>query len=226
MDTVRKVHISMNKFSQNQGLGIISQKDLVLTQFLYIGYQASQPETLGVNGTKEQFGNCVHMWRLVGKLLGIEDRFNLCTDNLEGSLKRIDDVREWLIKPALEFPAEGFEAYTKVAVKGMFNFHPTLEYDSMMFFLKRLAKVPNYNYFDWEENHGSENGNKEIIGKMSYLSRSVLFFHIFIHQYLLKNVVTRWIFNIGTILLGLSQKVPILAAYNFGWKNAKITLKQ
>ena len=216
----------MNKFSSNQGIGLISQRDLVTTQFLYVGYQVSQPEVLGVKGTREQFEDFAHMWRLVGKLLGIEDRFNLCTENFEESLKRIDDVREWILKPALEYPSEEYEAYAKVAVKGMFNFHHTLEYDSIMFFLKRLAKVPNYNYFDWEENHGTENGNKEIIGKMSYLSRSVLFFHMIIHQYLLENVVLRWIFNIGTILLGLSQKIPLLAAYNFGWKVANVYIKQ
>lgn len=216
----------MNKFSVNQGLGIISQRDLVATQFLYVGYPVSQPEVLGVNGTKEDFGNCVHMWRLVGKLLGIEDRFNLCTDNLEESLQRIDDVREWFLKPTLEFPSEGFEAYSRAAIKGMFNIYPTIEYDSVMFFLRRLAKVPNYNYFDWEENYGSENGSKEIIAKMSYWSRSVLFFHIVIHQYLLKQFVTRWICNFGTICLSLLVKFPILAAYNFGWKVAIVSLKQ
>lgn len=72
---VKNLHNSASKRGCKAGLNGISQKDMALTQFGFIGYQVIRSRYLGVyDATAEDWKALIHLWRVVGYLLGIEDR--------------------------------------------------------------------------------------------------------------------------------------------------------
>lgn len=49
--------------------------DMALTQFGFMGYLLTNPTYLGIYGAKEKDVEAVvHVWRVLGYMLGIEDR--------------------------------------------------------------------------------------------------------------------------------------------------------
>lgn len=57
------------------GLNRITQKDMALTQFGFMGYALARPKEIGIyNATREELESLIHIWRVVGYILGMEDR--------------------------------------------------------------------------------------------------------------------------------------------------------
>jgi len=71
---VRKRHCTAARKARKAGFGPISQLDMVLTQFAFMGFGLLVPEKLGLSGSPEEQEGFIHFWRTVGHLLGIEDR--------------------------------------------------------------------------------------------------------------------------------------------------------
>lgn len=72
---VKNLHNSASNRGCKAGLHRISQKDMVLTQFGFMGFQLTREKIFGVyNATPEDWEAFIHIWRVVGQLLGIEDR--------------------------------------------------------------------------------------------------------------------------------------------------------
>ena len=72
--SVRLRHCTAARKARKVGLRPISQLDMVLTQFGFMGYGLLAPEMLGLTTSQEDLEGYVHFWRTVGHLLGIEDR--------------------------------------------------------------------------------------------------------------------------------------------------------
>ena len=59
----------------DNGLNRIYQKDMVITQFAFVGYVLVMPKTVGLaHATPEDQLGFHHFWRVTGYLLGISDR--------------------------------------------------------------------------------------------------------------------------------------------------------
>ena len=71
---VRTRHCTAARKARKAGFGPISQLDMVLTQFGFMGFGLLVPEKLGLSGSPEEQEGFIHFWRTVGHLLGIEDR--------------------------------------------------------------------------------------------------------------------------------------------------------
>lgn len=75
MGIVKNLHNSASKRSCAAGFKRISQKDMAFTQFGFMGYAVTNPEYLGIyNAKEEDFEAFIHVWRVIGHLMGIEDR--------------------------------------------------------------------------------------------------------------------------------------------------------
>ena len=74
LHNVRKKHCVVSKRSSEAGLGRITQLDMALTQFGFIGFSLLCPEQLGIKATEEDFEGLVHLWHVIGYLLGMDDR--------------------------------------------------------------------------------------------------------------------------------------------------------
>ncbi|XP_011868835.1 PREDICTED: uncharacterized protein LOC105562531 isoform X2 [Vollenhovia emeryi] len=80
---VRRKHCIAFKRSTEAGVHKPTQLDMVLAQFGFMGYSVLSKEYLGIYVTSEEMEGVVHLWRVIGSMLGIDDKFNLCTGTVE-----------------------------------------------------------------------------------------------------------------------------------------------
>jgi len=72
---VHGLHCAASRASQTSGLGLrVTQKDMVLTQFGFIGLMLLKKKELAIKGTEEDEMSIVHFWRTIGYFLGIHDK--------------------------------------------------------------------------------------------------------------------------------------------------------
>lgn len=57
----------------------LSQYDMLITQFAFIGFVILMPTKFGIQWSAYDLECVVHFWRLIGYLLGIEEEYNLCS---------------------------------------------------------------------------------------------------------------------------------------------------
>lgn len=75
LNIIRWKHSITSRRSLDSNEGGILQKDMVLTQFGFIGYILIVPEVIALTNKKEEREAINHFWRVVGHLLGIPDRY-------------------------------------------------------------------------------------------------------------------------------------------------------
>lgn len=135
LEIVRKIHIKINQRSAKVDKGIISQTDMALTQFLFMGFATLMPEQFGIVGSQEQFEAFSHFWRLIGYLLGTEDRFNCCGENLAETRRRLRSMTEDIFRQNLTKYDENFHKYTSTVWKGLWYSDPTIHYGKLISFM-------------------------------------------------------------------------------------------
>lgn len=72
----------MHNTASNQGskkLKVrITQKDMALTQFGFMGLAVCRSKMVGVHdATDDEWRSFIHVWRVVGYILGIEERYTM-----------------------------------------------------------------------------------------------------------------------------------------------------
>lgn len=74
MIAVKGKHCAAGKKAVTNGLGFISQLDMALTQFGFVGIAVLKAKNMGFVGTAEEVEGFIHVWRTIGYCMGIEDR--------------------------------------------------------------------------------------------------------------------------------------------------------
>lgn len=75
MMLVKNKHNYASKKCVQVGLGRITQKDMAITQFGFMGYAVFQSEKVGLYHIDyEDLRAFIHVWRVVGYVMGTEDR--------------------------------------------------------------------------------------------------------------------------------------------------------
>jgi len=214
------MHVVINKRSTKAGVGIISQKDMAITQFLFIGFSLLMPDMFGIVGNYEQFDAFNHFWRVIGFLLGTEDRFNCCGETVEETRRRMQAIKEDMLLPAWKEPFPESIPYTRATFGGLWHMDPTLHFESMMFMIQRAIGLPAYYYFD-SESSGFNDENVKIFDSMSLYTKFRIFVDVIMFEYLSHMFIFRWIFNIFRIfIIALLEIYPILPLISFGKKYA------
>lgn len=221
---VRRIHFNRNIKITDAGVGIISQKDLSLVQMAMVGFAMSDAELCGFHGTPEQFECYNHLWRVIGHLLGIKEKFNFCGETAEVTKHRMNAIKKHVLIPTIKNPPEHFDSYTRTAIEGMSYYNPFLSYDSIFYYGKRWIGLPDYYYFE-SERISKDDSNTENLAKLGWWHRIRLFWTILTIQYFTKFWVTRWIQNIFYILVSkFLDFYPISAIRHFGTKRAYIKI--
>jgi hypothetical protein len=222
IETVRRHHSFASQSSNTANIGIISQRDMCITQFGFMGFVVLFQDQLGIACSQQEMNDFCHFWRVLGNLLGIKDEFNLCCDSFEETKERLESVRTKFILPALTETSNDFDTMSKFCVSGLQCFNFIDLYKPTIFNLKRLIGVENYYYF---QNEVPENFDRK---KLKYLElsryeRFSLFMSIFIRQYLLKYFIIRWMHNIFIRINEFFMRhFPIIAIMRFGWRKAYV----
>ncbi|XP_043273180.1 uncharacterized protein [Venturia canescens] len=221
LKNVRKKHCIASRRSFEAGVGKITQLDMALTQFGFMGFPLLCDKRLGIVTTEEELEGLIHFWRVIGRMLGIEERFNICNGSVEETRALCRRLLEDIFLPHLAKPSEDFDEMGRVLLEGLWPVNPFIDNDAFRAFTIDLvtSAVPN-------NNHPLMIGTRT----MSRYSRFVLNLQLFVHEYLIAatyrwSFVFRAIFN-AQMRMGifLTERFPFLAYWLFGRSNSCVNI--
>jgi hypothetical protein len=177
---------------------------------------------LGITDDRQGMEDYVHFFRVLGYLLGIEDRFNLCAETLDETVDRCKAVTEQLFVPGLQVESEGFKKMAKDIADGLWHVNPALNHEVFIYFVKRLSGVPGFTYWNSENEDGQP--SKEL-KKLGLKSRITLFILAVRLEILMTFRVLRAYFN---FMLRVDRVInhyfPWLAMISYGVKKAYVRI--
>lgn len=226
---VRKRHIVTSRFAENAGHGHISQKDMALTQFGFMGFILIRPHVLGVQVNRDDFEAFVHFWRVIGHMIGIHERFNLCTDSWRTTAARLEVILQQVYRPALQDAPPDFAHMASALIEGLWCFNPFSFTDPMLYFTRMMSDCDGYVYLGSNPRRLlDDGGNREADAKveqMHWWYRLILWFQITVHTFLLNFAVIRWYMNQQIYISSFIIKwFPFLAIWQFGVRKAYVRI--
>lgn len=114
------------------------------TQFAFIGLIVLYPEKFGMKrATKKEMEGFVHMWRCIGWLLGIEDKYNFCRfDNLSDAVSWTKHIMKHIIKPSLKISVTAeYEQMGRAVALGARNY-TSASYETLFLFIGWVLDIP------------------------------------------------------------------------------------
>lgn len=124
----------------------VSQYDMALTQWAFIGVAILHPEECGLHDvTDEDLDNLIFFWKVMGYLHGIEDRFNLCAEDIHVTRELFRYVWENVYKPvcvAAPHPAPTGYEMTKGIVVALRVFNPSVKWITFMKYWYKILEMP------------------------------------------------------------------------------------
>lgn len=121
----------------------LNQGEMAATQFAFMGLAILYPDQFGIHyATEEDFDSFCYLWRCIGYLLGMEDRYNFCRGSLEEIKQRSRDMIESYLKPNLRDVTSEWKHMTGCLVAGVNYYFPGAVYASTVLYLCQLINVP------------------------------------------------------------------------------------
>ncbi|XP_012061873.1 PREDICTED: uncharacterized protein LOC105625144, partial [Atta cephalotes] len=142
MNSIRWHHKISTKMSKKAGIGEIYQKDMVLTQFGFLGYIFTSSKYFGLNITLEEEEAFNHFWRVNGYMLGITDKLNLCRKNAKETTELCYKIKD-LYKTYLSNGSPEFYEVTLNTLNAVWYVDVTSDIDSFMAFAYKLHGLPD-----------------------------------------------------------------------------------
>lgn len=168
--------------------------------------------------TRDNVDALVHFWRVIGHMIGIEDKYNLCTNSWPTTKLRLEIVLAEVYRPNLQNTPADFLHMATALLNGLWCFNPFLTAESFIYFTKMMSDCDGYVYMGSNLNmieHGAEATDK--LDEMHWYSRLILWFQFTMHCYLLNFVIIRWYMNsqihVSTFII---HYFPFLAIFKFG----------
>ncbi|CAH2051904.1 unnamed protein product, partial [Iphiclides podalirius] len=148
---VRRRHIVMTQAAKLKGQGMISQRDLALTHFGFIGLAVLKHDKFGIQTLEEDDWEAYNQfWRVIGFMIGIEDRYNICRDAIAETRQVCRLILQRVYTPCLADTPEYFEYMARIMLEGVSSANPTVNTPSLLYWSKYLAEVPGYVYTEDE----------------------------------------------------------------------------
>ncbi|XP_037044901.1 uncharacterized protein LOC119080606 [Bradysia coprophila] len=147
LNTIRKMHLLASNSASKKMIGLITQSDLVLTTFGFMGLALVRPHFLGIRcDNKEDREGFTHFWAVIGHMLGVEDHFNMCLFSLETIEHICSILIRYFFIPVIQLETVKFKEMTNVLLNGLSPFMPHMSYDIQLFLVKRIIGVPGHQY--------------------------------------------------------------------------------
>lgn len=212
---VRNMHFSV---------GFVSQRDMVLTQFSFMGFFFISRKELNIQCSDEEMKNLCHFWRVLGHLHGITDEFNLCCESFDETLERLQIIKTDFFIPALSNCSDEFIEISKYAVSALQCYDIVDFYEPIIFNVKRLIGLPDYYYLESEIPENYDRTKLKYL-QLSYIDRVNLFLSVITRQFLVKYWIIRWFYNCLMYIAELSIRYfPIVAIIRFGPRKAYVRI--
>nr|CAD7601260.1 unnamed protein product [Timema genevievae] len=137
--SVHSRHCAATHKAQKAGLGPISQLDMSLTQFGFMGYGLLYPRKLGLAGNEDDFEGFIHFWRTIGHVLGIEERFNICRESVLETRILCQRLVDEVFVAGLTAPPPQFAEMARSLLDGTWAMVPFIDHDAFLHFTKQLV---------------------------------------------------------------------------------------
>ncbi|CAL7949976.1 unnamed protein product [Xylocopa violacea] len=218
---VRKKHCTAFRRSLMAGLNRVSQLDMALAQFGFMGFTLLSGDYLGVNNTSEELEGLIHFWRVVGSMLGMKDKYNICSGSVEETRALCRRLLDEVFLPSFASGNKDFNEMSYTLIKSLWPVNPYMDPTAFVKFTFILASSAATN-----NNHSL----KIDPSSMSWYSRFILNLQLIVHKYLLPPAYWwsrffRTFFN-GQMRLAiyLTENFPFLAFWNYGIKNSYVNI--
>ncbi|XP_011503612.1 PREDICTED: uncharacterized protein LOC105366763 [Ceratosolen solmsi marchali] len=221
LHNVRKKHCIISQRSSQAGLRRISQLDMALTQFGFVGFTLLSGDQLGVVATIDELNGLVHFWRVIGYVLGMEDKYNLCNGSsieCQALCRRLlDDV----FLPYFSTKNKKFDLMGRILIEGLWPVNPYLDPKAFTAFTFHLAVS------------SATNNNHSVVidtSTMSSYSRFILNLQLLVHKYLMPptywwSKYCRTFFNaLMRLSIFLTENFPLLAYRVFTERKSHINI--
>ncbi|KFM80476.1 hypothetical protein X975_09063, partial [Stegodyphus mimosarum] len=143
--TVRSMHARVAKrmAARNDGVVYVSQWDMAVTQWAFVGPMVLFKSRVGLHGcSDEDYKALIHFWRVIGYLLGIEDKYNLCDGNYEQIVSACQNLLEKEYKVRMSNPDPTSVNMAKNVVAAMSLIQDFLTWESMANYIHDLVDLP------------------------------------------------------------------------------------
>lgn len=147
LNVIRWKHRTNSKRCTHAGIGGIYQKDMVLTQFGFLGYTILTPETFGLRITPEDAKALNHFWRVTGYMLGIPDQLNLCRKNAAETHRLCQKIRDVYVDYFKNAPPE-FYTLAITSLDGIWYIDLSVDKHAMMALTYRVHGL-EYKKLGW-----------------------------------------------------------------------------
>uniref|UniRef100_U5EQH2 Uncharacterized protein n=1 Tax=Corethrella appendiculata TaxID=1370023 RepID=U5EQH2_9DIPT len=145
LNRIRKMHLNASNSATKHNIGFISQAELAMTTFGFLGFALLRPQFLGIEyGNREDREAFIHLWAVVDYMLGVRDEFNMCLFKLEIVEIICKIMLRYVFIPLLQFETVEFKIMVNAFLKGMSEFTPLNTYGTTMFLARRMAGIPGY----------------------------------------------------------------------------------
>lgn len=217
---------------------------MVITQNSFMGHVLTYHRQFGITNDPEMLHAFSHFWRVIGHMIGIEDRFNLANGDLDTVTSRCAAIFRHILVPGLMNAKKDLPMMANAYFDGLMGVSSEFEAEKFIFISKRMSMVPGY-YITERERHDQlafiekyphyVPNKEELVQEMGQYEEKCKSFSqlkwaqrwdIMITDYILLNIVpkcdlARRIFNwINDLRIFFVKHMPILAIYRFGYKNA------
>lgn len=73
LEAVRKFHFSASRSATIASVGMVSQRDMAITQYGFLGFSILTQNETGIQANRKEIEDFIHFWRVLGCLIGIRD---------------------------------------------------------------------------------------------------------------------------------------------------------
>ncbi|KOB52250.1 Uncharacterized protein OBRU01_26231, partial [Operophtera brumata] len=188
--------------SKLKGVGQVSQRDLALTMFGFIGFSMLKPDAFGIRQSNERdWEGYNHFWRRV-------------------------------FTPCLENVPEYFEHSARVMLDGLWSINPTIDVDANLWWCRYLADVPGPAVAGlpdlsprklYYKDYNSVESSPEY-KQLNFKSKTKLYLN-YLYVSLYTCCLGRWYFNVNfKFSLFLMRYFPYVAFFRFGIKSSIVNV--
>ena len=123
----------------------ISEHDIMITQFAFIGFIVIKPKCVGLLNDFEQrdLESLLHFWRVIGYYLGASERFNLCSRSLVDVIGLCEAIKELEYKKSVaDNPIVSPHGIMSVNIVRSLKFIPLLTIYGIMRYIYEMLDIP------------------------------------------------------------------------------------
>lgn len=248
MVAIRKKHKHGSDMGMRRTNRFINQRDMAVTQNSFMGHVITCYTQFGMPYDPENMLAMCHLWRVVGYMLGIEDRFNLCNGDLPTVTARSNAIFRHMIIPGLLQAPTDFQMMTEAYFNGIQGISSEFETEKFIFITQRLSQVPGYYVTEKEcadqivymkkyphyipsaqaieEDMISHPQNSKAFQMLKWSHRwDIIFTEFLLLKVVPNSTIVKNLFNfIHTCRLFFLKYFPVLAIYRFGYQNAYVSV--